>query len=232
MFIIPTWLLKEKSMMVPPDNIKTVEILSEVDVETIRKILSLEKKFNDFIFEPSTWFDGFIVELLRWFDNKINEISDNDNEFDQWKTYYVQIVKILYHFVVYEGLYDYDDLVKLVFKYLFYSSCEIYLNPYENDYNFISPEKLMYVYYNIIGRISDLHHHPGIDWKPRLDDSLFIGKWDTEERWNKLDNVVIKISANENKSAFLYEVTIFDRYRYGIFEEDNFCNDSDSDSDS
>ena len=78
MFIIPTGLLKEKSMMVPPDNIKTVEILSEVDVETIEKILSLEKKFTDFIFEPSTWFDGFIVELLRWFDNKINEIYLND----------------------------------------------------------------------------------------------------------------------------------------------------------
>ena len=129
-------------MFVPPADINTVEKLFEIDVETIKKILSLEKKFTDFIFEPSTWFDGFIVELLRWFDNKINEISDNDNEFDQWKTYYVQIVKILYHFVVYDGLYDYDDLVKLVFKYLFYSSCEIYLNPYENDYNFISPDAL------------------------------------------------------------------------------------------
>ena len=50
MFIIPTWLLKEKSMMVPlVRSLKTYEILSEVDVKTIEKILSLEKKFTDFI---------------------------------------------------------------------------------------------------------------------------------------------------------------------------------------
>ena len=121
-------------MVVPPANIKTVEKLSEVDVETIEKILSLEKKFTDFIFEPSTWFDGFIVELLRWFDNKMNEISDNDNDFDQWKTYYEQIVRILYHFVVYEGLYDIYSLVKMVFEYLF----SVDDDPYRNDYNIIS----------------------------------------------------------------------------------------------
>ena len=218
-------------MIVPPADINTVEILSEVDVETIRKILSLEKKFNDFIFEPSTWFDGFIVELLRWFDNKINEISDNDSEFDQWKTYYEQIVRILYHFVVYEGLYNYDDLIKMIFKYLF-KKMYLYNNPYKNDCYFISPEKLMYVYYNIIDRISDLPHHPGIDWKPYLDNSLFIGIWDTEERWNDLDNIVINIYANEYKSVFLYEVTICDKCKYNIFEEDNFCNNYESDSDS
>ena len=132
MFIIPTGLLKENSMIsTVPDKI--VEKLSEVDVETIEKILSLEKKFNDFIFEPSTWFDGFIVELLRWFDNKINEISDNDSEFDQWKTYYEQIVRILYHFVVYEDLNEFYSLVKMVFEYLFSVD-----DPYRNDYNIIS----------------------------------------------------------------------------------------------
>ena len=36
-------------------SIKTYEILSEIDVKTIEKILSLEKKFNDFIRYFSNW---------------------------------------------------------------------------------------------------------------------------------------------------------------------------------
>ena len=218
MFIIPTGLLKEKSMMVPQDNIKTVEILSDVDVETIEKILSLEKKFTDFIFEPSTWFDGFIVELLRWFDNKINEISDCDIiEFTQWKIYYDQIVRILYHFVVYEGLYDFDHLVKMVFEYLF----NVYYNPYVDNYYIISSGKLMDVYYNIIENInSDLHHHPD-DWKKPLRE-LFIGIWDHENKWNDIDNIVINIIPNDEHSVYLYKVTIYDKCKRGYFLDDNY----------
>ena len=234
MFIIPTGLLKENSMIsTVPDKI--VEKLSEVDVETIEKILSLEKKFNDFIFEPSTWFDGFIVELLRWFDNKINEISDNDNEFDQWKTYYEQIVRILYHFVVYEDLNEFYSLVKMVFEYLFSVD-----DPYRNDYNIISSEKLMDVYTNIIDSVScDLHYHPD-DWKNPLRE-LLIGIWDTKEMEDKVDDIVINVSTDWYKCVYDYKVTIndecikavfIDDYDYDNYESDSDSYYSDSDSDS
>ena len=214
-------------MVVPPANIKTVEKLSEVDVETIEKILSLEKKFTDFIFESSTWFDGFIVELLRWFDNKMNEISDNDNDFDQWKTYYEQIVRILYHFVVYEGLYDIYSLVKMVFEYLFSVD-----DPYRNDYNIISSEELMNVYNNIIDSVScDLQHYP-YNWRDSID--LLIGRWDTKEMKDKVNDIVINISTDwYNKCVYCYKVTINDECKTAVFIEDGYDYDNyESDSDS
>ena len=230
MFIIPTGLLKEKSMMVPQDNIKTVEILSDVDVETIEKILSLEKKFTDFIFEPSTWFDGFIVELLRWFDNKINEISDNDsNEYNQWKTHYEQIVRILYHFVVYEDLNEFYSLVKMVFEYLF----NVDYNPNVNNCYIISSEELMSVYNKIIDNIdSDLHYNPDDDCKPPLRSQL-IGIWDREYMWHKFDKIVINVSTDWYKYVYDYKVTINDECKKCIYTNDidSEC-DSESDSDS
>ena len=63
MFIIPTGLLREKSI---------ATMISTVDKKFIESILNREFEFYKFNFKPSTWKDGFIVELLRWFDNKIN----------------------------------------------------------------------------------------------------------------------------------------------------------------
>ena len=193
-------------MVVPlVSSIKTYEILSEVDVKTIEKILSLEKKFTDFIFKPSIWFDGFIVELLIWFDNKISEISDRDIEFNKWKTYYEQIVRILYHFVVYEGLYDIYSLVKMVFEYLFSVD-----DPYRNDYNIISSEKLMDVYNNIIDSVScDLQHYP-YNWREYID--VLIGRWKTKEMENKIKY----IRTNKNNIIHTSKSIIIEN-----------CNDSD-----
>ena len=224
-------------MIVPPADINTVEKLSEVDVYTIEQILSLEKKFTDFIFEPSTWFDGFIVELLRWFDNKINEISDNDNEFDQWKTHYEQIVRILYHYVVYEDLNEFYSLVKMVFEYLF----NVDYNPNVNNCYIISSEELMSVYNKIIDNIdSDLHYNPDDGLKPQLRYQL-IGIWDREYMWHKIDDIVINISTDWYKCVYDYKVTIndecikavfIDDYDYDNYESDSDSYYSDSDSDS
>ena len=83
MFIIPTGLLREKSI---------ATMIYTVSTEIIEKILSREMKVTDFDYMIFTWQDAFIIELLKWFDKKINEIPerkinllDPDN-FYHWKT--------------------------------------------------------------------------------------------------------------------------------------------------
>ena len=96
MFIIPTGLLREKSI---------ATMIYTVSTEIIEKILSREMKVTDFDYMIFTWQDSFIIELLRWFDKKINEIPerkidkrDPDN-FYHWKTYYEQYIRIFYNTV-------------------------------------------------------------------------------------------------------------------------------------
>ena len=67
MFIIPTGLLREKSI---------ATMIYTVSTEIIEKILSREMKVTDFDYMIFTWQDAFIIELLKWFDKKINEIPE------------------------------------------------------------------------------------------------------------------------------------------------------------
>ena len=56
MFIIPTGLLREKSI---------ATMISTVDKKFIESILNREFEFYKFNFKPSTWHDAVIIELLN-----------------------------------------------------------------------------------------------------------------------------------------------------------------------
>ena len=184
-------------------------MVSTVNAKIIEMILSEKMKFNDFNFKPSTWKDGFIVELLRWFDNKINEISTrklcnskNINDFNNWKTYYEQFVRILYYFVVYKDIKDSKQLSK-IFSYLFSID-----DSYKNNYNTISSEKIMKVYNYLINHTPNLKE----DSQDREYIDVLIGRWKTKEMENKIEY----IKTNKNN--------IIHKSKSIIIEN---CNDSD-----
>ena len=188
-------------------------IISTVDNKTIEMILSRKAKFYEFIFDPYTWRDAFTAELLNWFSNKIELIpkrklrdSNFIDDFDHWKTYYEQFVRILYYFVVYKDIIDYDELKK-IFSYLF--SVDKNDNPYRNSYNMISSEKLIKAYdYIRVEAICNYTRVPidGEDYTDRDYINVLIGSWKTKEMKNKLktfEKNYLKKSINNNN-----EVTI------------------------
>ena len=152
-------------MIVSIDNDKIIEM-----------IISREIKFTDFIFKPSFWEDEFVVELLKWYDNEIEDIPLKDGNYDNWKTYYEQIVRILYYFVVYKDIKDSKQLSK-IFSYLFSID-----DSYKNNYNTISSEKLMKVYNYLINHTPNLKE----DSQDREYIDVLIGRWKTKEMENKI----------------------------------------------
>lgn len=183
-------------------NIDAV-MVSKINVETFKNILSLKKKFTDFNFEISTWEDGFILELLKWFDNKIKQISNlNEIAFEYWKDYYEQIVRVLYYFVVYKDIKDSKQLSK-IFSYLFSID-----NSYKNNYNTISSEKLMNVYNYLINHTPNLKEQS----QDREYIDVLIGSWKTKEMENKIKY----IRTNKNNIIHTSKSIIIEN-----------CNDSD-----
>ena len=170
-------------------NIDSV-MVSKINVETIEKILSLEKKFTEFNFEISTWEDGFILELLKWFDNKIEQISNKFNEisFEYWKDHYEQIVRILYDFVVYKDIQDSKQLHK-IFSYLFPNiKYEIMFECFHID-----SKELMNVYNYLINKTPNyLEKSFQVN---KID--VLIGRWNHKERRNKLEDI------NNNNFEFI-----------------------------
>ena len=169
-------------------------MICTVDIKTIEMILSRKMNFYDFYFRPSTWKDAFIVELLKWFNNKIEltpkrKLRDSNciDDFYCWKTYYEQFVRILYYFVVYKDIIDYDELKK-IFSYLF--SVDKNDNPFRNSYDMISSEKLISLFDHI--RVEAIY-----DWTCMFEDdedytvrdytNVLIGRWKTKEMKNKLE---------------------------------------------
>ena len=170
-------------------------MVSTVNAKIIEMILSEKMKFNDFNFDPSTWKDGFIVELLRWFDNKINEISTrklcgskNINDFNNWKTYYEQFVRILYYFVVYKDIQDSKQLHK-IFSYLFPNiKYEIMFECFHID-----SKELMSVYNYLINKTPNY-----LDKSFQVNKIVvLIGRWNNKERRNKLEDI------NNNNFEFI-----------------------------
>ena len=169
-------------------------IISTVDNKTIEMILSRKAKFYEFIFDPYTWRDAFTAELLNWFSNKIELIpkrklrdSNFIDDFDHWKTYYEQFVRILYYFVVYKNIRDSNKLRK-IFSYLF--SVDKNDNPYRNSYNMISSEKLIKAYDYI--RVEAICNYTRVpiddeDYTVRDYTNVLIGRWKTKEMKNKLE---------------------------------------------
>ena len=166
-----------------------------ISTEIIEKILSREMKVTDLDYMIFTWQDSFIIELLRWFDKKINEIPerkidkrDPDN-FYHWKTYYEQYIRIFYYFVIYRGIQDPKELRK-IFKFLFTVNKKD--NPYRNNYDMISAEKLMKVYKYITHHISNELYNDYEDCENRKSINNLVGLWNTENMKDKLECIVIE----------------------------------------
>ena len=190
-------------------------MISTVPDKIVEMILSREMEFINFNFDkPSKWEDAFVVELLRWYDIKIEIIPDRKCDSNiNWKTYYEQIVRILYYFVKYLGIKDYDKLYK-IFKYLF--SVDKNDNPYRDSFDIISSEKLMNIYEYLIKNTGGLKEYsPDRDY---ID--ILIGRWNTKEMKNKLDN----IRANEDN--LVIEIVNNDIVINELFKMDD-CNKSD-----
>ncbi len=195
-------------------------MICTVDIKTIEMILSRKVNFYDVYFRPSTWKDAFIVELLKWFNNKIELIpkrklhdSNCIDDFDCWKTYYEQFVRILYYFVVYKDIIDYDELKK-IFSYLF--SVDKNDNPYRNSYTMISSEKLIKAYdYIRVEAICNYAHIPidDEDYTDRDYINVLIGSWKTKEMKNKLktfEKNYLKKSINNNEITISKSIIIND----------------------
>ena len=180
MFIIPTGLLKEKSIAKMVANIDAV-MVSKINVETFKNILSLKKKFTDFNFEISTWEDGFILELLKWFDNKIKQISNlNEIAFEYWKDYYEQIVRVLYYFVVYKDIQDSKELYDF-FSYLFFHQRRSHID-----------KELMSVYNYLINKTPNYLEKSFQKYHYRnnvFEIDVLIGRWNNEGTRNRLENI-------------------------------------------
>ena len=166
-------------------------MVSTVNKKIIEMILNREMKVTDFNFEEplNTWHDAFIVKLLKWFDKKINDIQVRKHDLrdkdwlEHWTSYYEQYVRILYYFVVYKNIQDSDNL-KMIFVYLFPVDKDD--NPYRNDSDMISAEKLIKVYKYLIMYTPDLKK----DNKEReCLDNVLIGRWNNEKMKNKLDYI-------------------------------------------
>ena len=166
-------------------------MISTVPDKIVEMILSREMEFIDFNFNPSTWEDAFVVELLRWYDIKIKIIPDRKCDSSiNWETYYEQIVRIFYNIVIVKNIQDSKQLNK-IFSYLF--SVDNNDNPYRDSFDIISSEKLMNIYEYLIKNTGGLKEYsPDRDY---ID--VLIGRWNTKEMKNKLDN----IRANEDNSV-------------------------------
>ena len=173
-------------------------IVSIDNDQIIEMIISREIKFTDFIFKPSFWEDEFVVELLKWYDNEIEDIPLKDGNYDNWKTYYEQIVRILYYFVVYQKLYESEQLVMKIFDYLFSVDKD---DNSKNDYDIISSEKLIDVYNEIRGHITKYKYIKMQDFFKNLfkeKPEILIGKWKNEKMENKFNkiNIIRHIDTN------------------------------------
>ena len=166
-------------------------IVSIDNDQIIEMIISREIKFTDFIFKPSFWEDEFVVELLKWYDKEIEDIPLKDGNYDNWKTYYEQIVRILYYFVVYLKLYESEQLVMKIFDYLFSVDKD---DNSKNDYDIISSEKLIDVYNEIRGHILKYKYIKMQDFFKNLfkeKPEILIGKWKNEKMENKFNKIKI-----------------------------------------
>ena len=194
-------------------------MISTVPDKIVEMILSREMEFINFNFvKPSKWEDAFVVELLRWYDIKIKIISDRKCDSSiNWKTFYEQIVRILYYYVKYLGIKDYDKLYK-IFKYLF--SVDKNDNPYRNDYDMISAEKLMNVYNYLSRKVSDYSIKLNIydkDYEGYIDP--LVGIWNTEEMRIKLNHIKIN---NYNNEVYIDKDNLIDNISpYNFIKNDN-----------
>ena len=200
-------------------------MISTVNTDVIESILNRKLKFDDFNFKPLSWQDAFIVKLLEWFDKKIETISERkckdtfDKELiDNWRLYYEQIVRILYHFVIYKNIHDCKQLNK-IFSYLF--NVDKNVSPYKNNYDMISSEKLMKVYRYIRSFI----YRWRLDNKDREYINVLIGIWNNENMNYKLDNVITFITDDKKTSVYINVDSSFFKEKHNNCKFNLFVND-------
>ena len=179
-------------------------MVSTVNTKIIEMILNREMKFTDLNFEPETWYDAFIVELLKWYDNKIKIISKKYEHyqelFDDSKIYYEQLVRILYHFVIYMNIQDYGQLYNNL-RYLFSDEKD----DKHNDLKML--ENLIELYKIIINNIPNLNKI--YRNKEYIDVSIdvFIDKWNNTDMHNKLNIIELR---NKARNRITYVIDRFD----------------------
>ena len=175
-------------------------MVSTVNTKIIEMILNREMKFTDLNFEPETWYDAFIVELLKWYDNKIKIISKKYEHyqelFDDSKIYYEQLVRILYHFVIYMNIQDYKQLYNNL-RYLFSDDKD---DKY-NDLHML--ENLIELYKIIINNIPNLNKI----YRNKEYIDVFIDKWNNTDMHNKLNIIELR---NKARNRITYVIDRFD----------------------
>ena len=197
-------------------------MVSTVNKEIIEMILKRKLKFTDLNFEEpyKTWHDAFIIGLLKWFDKKIEQmpefkrdIRNRDKDWiEHWTNYYEQYVRILYYFVVYKNIQDSDVLSK-IFRYLFLVNKDD--NPYRDDYDMISSEKLMKVYKYLIMYTPNLKK----DSEEReCLDNVLVGIWNNKEIENRLERILIINVKTFDNYVLMTHLTISD----DDYNEDNY----------
>ena len=146
----------------------------------VKNVLSREKTFADYEFRVECWEDDFIVELLRWYDYKVSNMKNDKrnwgvNSLEIWRIYYEQMVRMLYYAVITLKLRGANSL-KNLFRYFFEVEDE---DPYRHDYDLMSAEKLLQVYFYVIKKIGKKSYKK--DCENYNEIYPFVGHWDTEQ---------------------------------------------------
>ena len=154
----------------------------------INMFLEGDHSFDDFHFVGECWKDDFIIELLRWYDGKVKSIwhrKGEDNK-EEWKQYYQQIVRMLYYAVIKLNLFNKISL-KNVFEYFFEVEDD---DPYRNDPDMISAEKLLNVYNYLVKKISNKKYNE--EWPKNYEIIYpFVGRWDNEIMKDMYDHLFV-----------------------------------------
>ena len=143
----------------------------------VTMFLEGDYSFTDFHFVTECWKDDFILELLRWYDIKVKLIRRRKGEdnYPEWKQYYEQIVRILYYTVINRNIRDKISL-KNIFRYFFEVEDD---DPYRDDPDMISAEKLLKIYFYIVKKIGKKSYKKK-DHNNYEKLYPFVGRWDNE----------------------------------------------------
>lgn len=192
-----------------------------VPKEIVELVLARKIKIINLRLDPTDWNNSFIMELLRWYDIKVELIPKRKrNDHEQWRQFYEQIVRSLYYAVVEHSLHKIKEL-KIYFRYFFYIEDD---DPYRNDYDMISPEKLIKVYKYITKKLSKR-----LQLIRNNCDSLgkqFIGMYDTDIRQDEEEHLVMHFQMDAQGNSELVGMEYNDDN-----EEDLYCTPSECEGD-
>ena len=189
--------------------------------------INIEKVFeegffiHDFRIKLESWKDEFIVELLKWYSEKVRKIRmrKGNGNYNEWKLFYEQVVRILYIFVI---SHDIRDKVSLenIFRYFFEVEDD---SPYRDDPDMISAEKLLKVYFYIVKKIGKKSYKKKHTNYKEL--YPFVGRWDNEEIKDLYDHLMINYICENGKILYCTPI-----YR-DDFEDEQYTDPELSDSD-